>query len=152
MMGDQLSEGHALGNLGLAYARLGNPGQAKICYEQRLAIVRALGDCRGEANGLGNRGIAYHSEGNLETAARYYKQQLVLARAIGDQQGKANASWNMGRALELSDPKRAATLMQILADYEASIAHPAASQHATQVADVHARVASDCQATTHNMP
>ena len=47
-IGDRRGEGNALGNLGLAYHRLGQVERAIGSYEQRLAIAREIGDRRGE--------------------------------------------------------------------------------------------------------
>ena len=49
---DRAGEGVALGNLGIAYAALGETRRAIQFYEQQLAIVREIGDRRGEGNDL----------------------------------------------------------------------------------------------------
>ena len=51
--------GDRLGNLGLAYADLGQVDRAISHYEQALKIAREIGDRQGEGIVLGNLGIAY---------------------------------------------------------------------------------------------
>ncbi len=48
-----------LGNMGLAYADLGDFKQALACHEQALAIERERGDKRGIGMQLGNIGLAH---------------------------------------------------------------------------------------------
>jgi tetratricopeptide (TPR) repeat protein len=49
-IGDRYSEGNALGNLGLAYAHLGETSRAIEYFELSLTIAREIGDRRGEDN------------------------------------------------------------------------------------------------------
>ena len=58
---DRRGEGAALGNLGLAYADLGEVNKAIEFYKQVLVIAREIGDRRGEGSALGNLGNAYLS-------------------------------------------------------------------------------------------
>src|SRR6185436_6216877 len=58
-LGRRAWEGTALGNLGLAYADLGETRRAIEFHEQDLAIAREIGDRRGEGRTLGNLGVAY---------------------------------------------------------------------------------------------
>jgi hypothetical protein len=53
-IGDRQGEGIALGNLGLAYADLGETREAIDYHEQHLTIARAIGDRQGEGIALGN--------------------------------------------------------------------------------------------------
>ena len=59
-----------LGNLGNAYADLGETRQAIEYYEQALAIAREIGDRRGEGSALGNLGIAYADLGEAAPGHR----------------------------------------------------------------------------------
>ena len=59
-----------LGNLGLAYAALGQVDQAIEYYEQALVIAREIGDRRGEGNHLGNLGTAYADLGQVDAGHR----------------------------------------------------------------------------------
>ncbi len=97
---DRAAEGRHLGNLGLAYADLGEPRRAIEFYEQALAIDREIGDRRGEGATLGNLGLAYADLGEARRAIEFYEQQLVIAREIGDRRGEGNALWNMSLALD----------------------------------------------------
>jgi len=47
-LGDRRGEGAALGNLGIAYADLGDTRRAIECHEQDLVIAREIGDRQGE--------------------------------------------------------------------------------------------------------
>ena len=101
-------EGYALGNLGLAYAALGDARKAIDLYEQRLAIAREIGDRRGEGNALGNLGNAYKDLGDARKAIEYYEQHLAIAREIGDRRGEGNALGNLGLAYaRLGDARKA---------------------------------------------
>ena len=77
-IGDRRGEGQALGNLGIAYADLGDARKAIEFYEQALAIAREIGDRRGEGNALGNLGIAYKDLGEVRKAIEFYEQILPL--------------------------------------------------------------------------
>jgi tetratricopeptide (TPR) repeat protein len=105
---DRSDEGIHLGNLGLAYAALGDPRRAIECYEQALAIHRTIGNRRGEGNALGNLGAAYYALGDLRRAIEFYEQALAIARAIGDRRGEGADLGNLGLAYAaLGDPRRA---------------------------------------------
>ena len=56
---DRQAEGSILGNLGLAYARLGQVEKAIEHYRQALQISREIKDRQAEGNHLGNLGLAY---------------------------------------------------------------------------------------------
>ena len=91
-------EGVALGNLGLAYAALGETRKAIEFYEQRIAIAREIGDRRGEGNALGNLGNAYLNLGETRKAIEFYEQALVIDREIGDRRGEGADLGNLGLA------------------------------------------------------
>ena len=97
-IGDRRGEGNALGNLGLAYAALGDARKAIKFYEQRLVIAREIGDRRGEGNAMGNMGNAYAALGEASKAIEFHEQRLVIAREIGDRRGEGNAMGNLGSA------------------------------------------------------
>jgi tetratricopeptide (TPR) repeat protein len=92
---DRAAEGVHLGNLGVAYAALGDAKKAIEFYEQRLVIAREIGDRRGEGNALGNLGNAYAALGDAKKAIEFHEQALVIDREIGDRLGEGNAMWNM---------------------------------------------------------
>ena len=86
-----------LGNLGIAYADLGQVEQAIEHYQQALEIAREIGDRRGEGNCLGNLGIAYADLGQVEQAIQHYQQALEIAgrSATGAARGLTWATWAM---------------------------------------------------------
>jgi tetratricopeptide (TPR) repeat protein len=105
---DRAAEGGHLGNLGLAYAALGETRRAVEFHEQYLAIVREIGDRRGEGNALGNLGSAYADLGETRRAVEFYEQQLVITRDIGDRRGEGNALGSLGNAYAaLGETRRA---------------------------------------------
>jgi len=91
-------EGNALGNLGLAYANLGEARKAIEFYAQSLIIAREIGDRRSEGNILGNLGLAYKNLGEVRKAIEFYDQCLTFHREIGDRRGESNDLSNLGVA------------------------------------------------------
>ena len=85
-IGDRRGEGNALGNLGLAYADLGEVEKAIGYHEQALVISRAIGDRRGEGATLSNLGNAYADLGKVEKARGYLQQALAIGQQIKDPQ------------------------------------------------------------------
>ena len=59
LAGNRNAEGNALGNLGNAYAAVGNARKAIEFYELALAIAREIGDRNVEGANLSNLGSAY---------------------------------------------------------------------------------------------
>jgi len=105
---DRQGEGNHLGNLGLAYARLGEARRAIEFFEQALAMSREIGDRRGEGNALGNLGIVYKDLGEPRRAIEFYEQALAMSREIGDRRGEGNALGNLGLAhARLGETRRA---------------------------------------------
>jgi tetratricopeptide (TPR) repeat protein len=102
------AEGAALGNLGLAYADLGETQRAIEYHEKYLAIAEEIGDHRGEGNALGNLGNAYADLGETRRAIEYYEKRLVIAGETGDRRGQGNALGNLGVAYKtLGETRRA---------------------------------------------
>ena len=107
-LGDRYNEGYALGNLGNAYSRLGEPHKAIAFYEQRLEIAREIGDRDGEAAVLGNLGNAYYYLGEPHKAIAFHEQHLDIARAIGYPKGEGLALGRLGNAYcYLGEPHKA---------------------------------------------
>ncbi|HYH84078.1 MAG TPA: tetratricopeptide repeat protein [Pyrinomonadaceae bacterium] len=105
---DRAAEGRHLGNLGIAYAALGETRRAVEFHEQALIVLREIGDRRGEGSVLGNLGLAYADLGETRRAIEFYEQRLVVAREIGDRRGEANALGNLGNAYAaLGETRRA---------------------------------------------
>ena len=97
-LGRKDAEGVHLGNLGLAYAALGEARKAIDFYEQQLVIVREIGDRLGEGNALGSLGLAYAALGEARKAIDFHEQYREIAREIGDRRGEGNALGNLGSA------------------------------------------------------
>jgi tetratricopeptide (TPR) repeat protein len=97
-IGDRKGEGNTLGNLGVAYASLGQYRRSIEFFEPTLRIAREIGDRRGEGAALGNLGSAYRSLGEYRRAIEFQEQHLKIAREIGDRQGEGAALGNLGIA------------------------------------------------------
>jgi tetratricopeptide (TPR) repeat protein len=97
-LGDRRGEGNSLGNLGNAYADLGEYQRAIETLEQHLTVAREIGDRRGEGQALGNLGIAYKNLGEYQRAIAYHEQSLAVKREIGDRRGEGNSLGNLGIA------------------------------------------------------
>jgi tetratricopeptide (TPR) repeat protein len=107
-LGERQFEGYHLGNLGLAWADLGEPRRAIGFYEQHLVIARETGDRRGEGYALGNLGIAWKNLGEPRRAIGFYEQRLVIARETGDRRSEGALLGNLGNAwADLGEPRRA---------------------------------------------
>ncbi len=119
--GDRAAEGRALGNLGLAYAALGEVRKAIEHHEAALLISREIGDRRGEGSTLGNLGTAYAALGEAQRAIEHYEAALRIRREIGDRSGEANDCSNLALAcFHLDERERAISLArEALAIYEA---------------------------------
>jgi tetratricopeptide (TPR) repeat protein len=106
-------EGSALGNLGLAYATLGETRRAIDFFEQHLAIARKTGDRIGEGNALGNLGLAYSDLGEVRRAIKFHEQRVVIARETGDRRSEGPALSNLGLAyVALGETLRAIDLFE----------------------------------------
>lgn len=79
---DRAAEGMHLGNLGLAYAALGETRRAIEFYEQRLAIAREIGDRRGEGNALFNTALALAELGDRAKAIAHAEAALEIYEQI----------------------------------------------------------------------
>jgi tetratricopeptide (TPR) repeat protein len=107
-LGDRAVESRHLGNLGRAYADLGETRHAIEFFEQHLTTVREIGDRRGEGMSLGNLGLAYAELGETRRAIEFYDQRLTIARESGYRRGEGNVLGNLGNAYaELGETRRA---------------------------------------------
>ncbi len=91
-------EGVALGNLGTAYAALGETRRAIQFFEQRLTIAREMDDRRGEGAVLVNLGISYKNLGEVRRAIEFYEQALPIVRKIGEHRSEGAVLGNLGVA------------------------------------------------------
>ena len=102
--GDRRGQGNALGNLGSAYADLGEPRKAIEYYELRRAIARAIGDRRGEGNALWNAALAHEALGEREQAIERATAAWRIRRAIEDPNGPKVAAWLRERGVDPDAP------------------------------------------------
>ncbi len=100
-------EGH-LGNLGIAYAGLGDTPRAIEFHEQALVIARELDDRTGEGNALSGLGIAYADLGDTRRAVKFHERALVISRETGNRRGEGQDLGNLGIAYAaLGETRRA---------------------------------------------
>jgi tetratricopeptide (TPR) repeat protein len=105
---DKARESVHLGNLGLAYAKLGDPRRAIEFFEQDLALSRSIGNRLGEASTLGNLGIAYSQIGDNPHTLELFEQVLGIAREIKNRQLEGYSLGNVGIIYRrLGKPRRA---------------------------------------------
>ena len=78
-----MGEGKALGNLGSAYAQLGDARRAIGYHEQDLAIARETGNAFGLAIGLFNLGLAQARQGKLPQALSSAQEAADLFTPLG---------------------------------------------------------------------
>lgn len=95
---DRVMEGVHLGNLGLAYAALGDAKKAFEYLEKALALARENGDKKNEEAWLGDLGNRCVNLGEIRKAIKYYDNALAIDREIGDRRGEGIDLNNLGRA------------------------------------------------------
>ncbi|MEM6435708.1 MAG: CHAT domain-containing protein [Cyanobacteria bacterium P01_D01_bin.115] len=112
-IGDRQLEGRTLGNLGIAYRKLGDYQQAINFHQQALIITREIGDRQSEGRTLGNLGIAYRKLGDYQQAINFHQQALTITREIGDRQFEGRTLGNLGIAYrKLGDYQQAINFHQ----------------------------------------
>jgi len=108
MLGDHEAESDHLGNLGMAYADLGEIRKAIEYYELALAIAKEVRDRRKEGFWLGNLGYAYGTMGEIRKAIEYFDRSLTIAQEIGDRRNEGVWLGNLGLAFaDLSETRKA---------------------------------------------
>ncbi len=111
LLDDRREEGRTLGNLGRAYADLGETHHALGMYEKALGIAHELGDRREEGVGLNRLGTASSDLGAIDKAIEMYEQALVIVRELGDRREEGVALNGLGLAYgALSETRRAIEL------------------------------------------
>nr|XP_020458537.1 G-protein-signaling modulator 2-like isoform X1 [Monopterus albus]XP_020458538.1 G-protein-signaling modulator 2-like isoform X1 [Monopterus albus] len=120
IIGDDLGEAKASGNLGNTLKLLGRYDEAVVCCQRHLDITRAKYDKVGQARALYNFGNVYHAKGKslcwtgaepgefpdetriaLRKAAQYYEANLCLAKELGDQAAQGRTYGNLGNTYYL---------------------------------------------------
>lgn len=71
-----------MGNLGVAYAVLGEPRRAIEFYEQALVIDHEIGDRRGEGNALWNMSLALDELGERNEAILRAEAAFEIYEAV----------------------------------------------------------------------
>jgi tetratricopeptide (TPR) repeat protein len=105
---NRAAEANALGNLGNAYAKLGDVRKAIEFYQRARIITREIGDRQAEGNILGCLGIAYTKLDEGLNAIEFFEQQLLITYEIGDRRGEGIALCNIGIAYaELGEIRKA---------------------------------------------
>jgi tetratricopeptide (TPR) repeat protein len=105
---DHSAEGAHLGNLGLAYADLGETRHAIEFFEQHLTIARAGGDRLDEYSDLNNLGLSYRTLGETTHAIELFNQALTITREVNNRRGEGAALGNLGIAyFDLGETRRA---------------------------------------------
>ncbi len=103
-IGDRRGEGHALGNMGLSYAGLGENQRAIELYDQALAIAREVGDRRGEGNVVWNMARAFDAIGERSRAIDCAEAALVIREHTEDPKTekvrKQLAEWKAGEVMD----------------------------------------------------
>jgi tetratricopeptide (TPR) repeat protein len=74
----------------------GHLAEARIVYEEALALARAAGDQRWQGALLGNLGGLHHVEGQLDAAAACYQQSLAHLGSVSDSRWIMNTRGNLG--------------------------------------------------------
>lgn len=95
-VGDRVSEGRILNNIGGAYQNQGQYPQALNSYQQALIIIREMGDRAGEGATLNNIGGVYQNQGQYPQALDYYQQALTIVREVGDRVQEGATLNNIG--------------------------------------------------------
>ena len=94
------------GKRGYAYAQYtlaeiaedhGNPLQAKILFEESLAIFQEVGDQFAISECLEFLGMSAYRDQKFEQARKYFEEDLAIRREIGDQDGTANVLYLLGK-------------------------------------------------------
>ena len=94
---DRIGEGHALNELGMALAGLGEPDKSRESLKQAIEIWRSTKNHqRDEANVLHNLAVLGMSQGRQTEAMEALTRERELRRLLGDSKGQALALSNMG--------------------------------------------------------
>jgi predicted ATPase/class 3 adenylate cyclase/DNA-binding XRE family transcriptional regulator len=106
-----LARARALGLAGWWASVQGDDSAVHACYDECLALYRALGDRRGSAETLAGLGVIACAQGDYAHAAVLCEESLALYRELGDQSGCAHVlSWVGAIARDQGDYVRAMPL------------------------------------------
>jgi tetratricopeptide (TPR) repeat protein len=114
-----------LGNLGTAYANLGETDRAIDCFSQSLELARAAGDAQGVAARLGNLGEAYFVLGDTANALIHFKSAHRSYCALNNDKEIGFWAGHIGLAhMRLGDFKNASECFRIAVDVAAKAGDP----------------------------
>jgi tetratricopeptide (TPR) repeat protein len=94
--GDLTGEAQALHSAAEVPFNQGDLAQAKVLYEQALAMTRKIGDKRAIARELANLGLIAAQEGDTASAEKIYAEALEDFGDAGDKHGMAVVAGNTG--------------------------------------------------------
>ncbi len=80
-------ESLCLNNMGIAYAKLGQPETALECYQQALLLAERIDDQMDRCRALANMGETFITLGQLDAAITACQQAAAIAEAEGHLQG-----------------------------------------------------------------
>ena len=98
-VGDKVTEGLILNDLGMLAADQGDPGAAMLLYQQALALHREGGNRVSEGGTLSNLGYAALTLGDYAAASTQFAEARALFAHIGHRQNEAITLINLGMAL-----------------------------------------------------
>ncbi|MBL7253091.1 tetratricopeptide repeat protein [Paractinoplanes lichenicola] len=94
--GDEIGQGHALTDLGVAHFWLSQHGEAAAYHRRAREVFRRTGDQAGEARALDCLGMSLIKPGRYEEAAGVLHQALTLYRLAGDLEGRGSSLCALG--------------------------------------------------------
>jgi CHAT domain-containing protein/Flp pilus assembly protein TadD len=81
----------ALGNMGWAYYRLGDPEKAESMFVEARKQAEKIGDISGQVSWLTNAGYIYMDARDFATAEQSFRQSLDLARRVNSREDVVNS-------------------------------------------------------------
>lgn len=114
--GTSRERANALVGLATLSRRQGDYDKAVRCYEEALAMFRALDDTSGIASALNNLGVVAQDRGDYAKAGALLEEALANFRALGDRQRIAASLNNLGMVA-----RRQGELVSAAALYEESL-------------------------------
>ncbi|WP_232521579.1 AfsR/SARP family transcriptional regulator [Micromonospora phaseoli] len=110
-LGDLQREAYAHRNIGLAYARMGEFGEATACYRRALELYERIGDLAGAASAHLNLGWVADRRQHFTEALHHAEQALTLYRSAQHPAGEADSLNTIGwYQIQLGDYRSALAL------------------------------------------